>query len=326
LRQLGIKRRWMADLLERREVKLLRSKEYTDFRAHVALQRIATTDGKDWSFYEVGPKEEAPLILVHGTCGTADWFFFQLLSLQARGYHVISVTCPPYWTHDDWVTGFNHFRLHLNLKKIHIFGAYLGGFLALHYVCRFPEAVESLMLCNSFCDTTWFANNAPCLSMFPYLPDFYLKKYVLDNFRQGPFPANVADAVDFAVVQLEALSRQDLASRFTLNCVRSRFRSVNAFDENRIIIIDSVDDDMEPTPMRQQLYETLPNAKRAFMRNAGDFPFLSCPDEVTLHIQVHLRNWNSFPGRPSPTQKVIFISSRGNFVMLYLVLFRTKAF
>jgi hypothetical protein len=105
-------------LLERREVKLLRSKEYTEFRARVALQRVATTDGKDWAFYQVGPKEQPPLVLLHGTCGTADWFFFQLLSLQARGYHVISVTCPPYWTHDEWVTGFNHFRLHLNLRRV----------------------------------------------------------------------------------------------------------------------------------------------------------------------------------------------------------------
>lgn len=33
--------------------------------------------------------------------------------------------------------------------------------------------------------------------------------------------------------------------------------------------------------------ERYPGARRAYLKNGGDFPFLSRPDEVNLHLQVH---------------------------------------
>lgn len=33
-----------------------------------------------------------------------------------------------------------------------------------------------------------------------------------------------------------------------------------------------------------------PNARLAFLKNGGDFPYLSRDAEFTMHVQVHLRN------------------------------------
>lgn len=41
-----------------------------------------------------------------------------------------------------------------------------------------------------------------------------------------------------------------------------------------------------PQLLKDQLRERYPEARRAFLKSGGDFPFLSRPDEVNLHLQV----------------------------------------
>lgn len=41
-----------------------------------------------------------------------------------------------------------------------------------------------------------------------------------------------------------------------------------------------------PQQLKDQICERYPGARRAHLKNGGDFPFLSRPDEVNLHLQV----------------------------------------
>lgn len=41
-----------------------------------------------------------------------------------------------------------------------------------------------------------------------------------------------------------------------------------------------------PQQLKDQLSERYPGARRAQLKTGGDFPFLSRPDEVNLHLQV----------------------------------------
>lgn len=43
-----------------------------------------------------------------------------------------------------------------------------------------------------------------------------------------------------------------------------------------------------PLQLKDQLNERYSGARRAFLKTGGDFPFLSRPDEVNLHLQVIL--------------------------------------
>uniref|UniRef100_A0A8C9ILJ5 SPG21 abhydrolase domain containing, maspardin n=1 Tax=Piliocolobus tephrosceles TaxID=591936 RepID=A0A8C9ILJ5_9PRIM len=153
-------------------------------------------DSKIWSLYDAGPRSiRCPLIFLPPVSGTADVFFRQILALTGWGYRVIAV---------------------------HLFGASLGGFLAqkfAEYTHKSPR-VHSLILCNSFSDTsifnqTWTANS------FWLMPAFMLKKIVLGNFSSGPVDPMMADAIDFMVDRLESLGQSELASRLTLNCQNS---------------------------------------------------------------------------------------------------------
>ncbi|KAF8412380.1 hypothetical protein HHK36_000344 [Tetracentron sinense] len=41
--------------------------------------------------------------------------------------------------------------------------------------------------------------------------------------------------------------------------------------------------------LKDQVSEKYPEARRAYIKTGDDFPFLSRPDEVNLHLQLHLR-------------------------------------
>jgi len=112
-----------------------------------------------------------------------------------------------------------------------------GGFLAQKfgdYTHRCPR-VLSLILCNSFTDTSVFqyGDSAPFLWM---LPAIVLKKMVMGNFGSEKMDPDVADAVDFMVEKLESLSQSELASRLTLNC-SSSYVNVNKLQNYCITII-----------------------------------------------------------------------------------------
>uniref|UniRef100_A0A6I8RMX5 Maspardin n=1 Tax=Xenopus tropicalis TaxID=8364 RepID=A0A6I8RMX5_XENTR len=198
------------------------SPDYNWFRSTVPLKRIIVDDddSKVWSLYDAGPRSvRCPIICLPPVSGTADVFFHQILALTGWGYRVIALQYPVYWDHLEFCDGFRKLLDDLHLDKVHLFGASLGGFLAqkfAEYTHKSPR-VQSLILCNSFSDTsifnqTWTANS------FWLMPAFMLKKILLGNFSSGPVDPVMADAIDFMVDRLESLNQSELASRLTLNC------------------------------------------------------------------------------------------------------------
>jgi len=52
-------------------------------------------------------------------------------------------------------------------------------------------------------------------------------------------------------------------------------------------------------PLREALYHRYPEARRAFLKSGGDFPFLSRADEVNLHLLLHLKRVGAAHEGPS---------------------------
>lgn len=134
---------------------------YQSFRASIPQRKVVVdADGlKSWTLYDAGPKEiTCPLIFLPPVSGIADIFFQQITFLSKMGYRVISVEYPVYWSLREFVYGFFRLIEHLQLDKVHVFGASLGGFLIQKFAeltSRFPR-VQSFILCNSFADTAIF--------------------------------------------------------------------------------------------------------------------------------------------------------------------------
>ncbi|CAG5850747.1 unnamed protein product [Menidia menidia] len=298
------------------------SPDYNWFRSTVPLKRIIVDDddSKVWSLYDAGPKSiRCPIIFLPPVSGTAEVFFHQVLALTGWGYRVISVSsllanprspCPTldsssilfqlqypvYWDLTEFCDGFRKLLDHLQLDKVHLFGASLGGFLAQKFAeCTHKSPrVHSLILCNSFSDTsifnqTWTANR--CFYRFWLMPAFLLKKIVLGNFARGPMDPKMADAIDFMVDRLETLNQGELASRLTLNCQNS-YVEPHKIKDVAVTIIDVFDQSALSLEAKEEMYKLYPNARRAHLKTGGNFPYLCRSAEVNLYIQIHLRQFH----------------------------------
>ncbi|OBS82109.1 hypothetical protein A6R68_23900 [Neotoma lepida] len=171
---------------------------------HVIHIRIIVDDddSKIWSLYDAGPRSiRCPLIFLPPVSGTADVFFQQILALTGWGYRVIALQYPVYWDHLEFCDGFRKLLDHLQLDKVHLFGASLGGFLAqkfAEYTHKSPR-VHSLILCNAFMD--------------PMMADAI--DFMVDRIHLLQFHGTKYAAIDPSVVSAEELEVQK--SRLSLS-------------------------------------------------------------------------------------------------------------
>ncbi|KAL5541060.1 hypothetical protein UlMin_042633 [Ulmus minor] len=261
--------------------------DYIYFKSQVPLHKIPIGT-KQWRYYDFGPKEVPPLICLPGTAGTADVYYKQIMALSFKGYRIISVDIPRVWNHHEWIQAFEKFLDAIDVHHIHLYGTSLGGFLAQLFAQHRPRRVRSLILSNSFLETRSFSAAMPWAPIVGWTPSFLLKRYILTGIRDGPHEPFIADSVDFVVSQVETLSREDLASRLTLTVDAASVGSL-LLPDSLITIIDTNDYCAIPQQLKDQLSERYPEARRAYLKSGGDFPFLSRPDEVNLHLQLHLR-------------------------------------
>uniref|UniRef100_K3WHT2 Maspardin n=1 Tax=Globisporangium ultimum (strain ATCC 200006 / CBS 805.95 / DAOM BR144) TaxID=431595 RepID=K3WHT2_GLOUD len=231
------------------------------FLQQVARQRVTTYDGNTWEYYDCGKQStsgrnstmQLPLVCLPGTSGSARCFHLQMQTLAAKGYRVLAVQHPPVWTHDEWVHSFDRFLNALHLREIHVYGVSLGAYLAqglsLNYVA----------LCRN----------------------------ILENFpKESQRSLACVHAIDYMVDQVDKLSQKEVASRLTLNCLPCNPNAWTlSLPDEKITVIDSHDETSQPRQVRDQLLARYPNAKRAMLKNVGDFPFLSHPDDVAMHLQ-----------------------------------------
>lgn len=269
--------------------------DYLHFKGHVPLHHISI-GVRQWRYYDYGPKEVPPLVCLSGMAGTVDVFYKQILFLSMKGYRVIAADAPPVWSHQEWVNSFERFLDSMDIYHVHLYGTSLGGFLAQLFTQYRPRRVKSLVLSNTFLETRPFADKMPWSSLINWTPCFMLKRYILTGIQDGPHEPFIADSVDFVVNQIETLSREDLASRFTLNTTIASIGRL-LLPDSAITVMDTNDYCAIPQILKDQLGERYPGARRAFLKTGGDFPFLSRADEVNLHLQLHLRRVG-VEGRP----------------------------
>jgi len=269
-----------------------RSQEYQSFRSSVPLRKIIVDDDgeKTWGLYDAGPKSvRCPIMFLPPASGRADVFFKQLLALSSAGYRVIGCDYPVYWTLKEWCEGFRKLLDHLNLDKVHIYGASLGGFLGQKFAeyTHLAPRVQSMQLCNSFVDTHIFqqTSSAPTFWMMPAV---MLKKMVMGNFDKGVVDGEIADSIDFMVHSLDSLGQQELASRLKLNCMNA-YVEPHHLRDIPVTIMDVNDRCALSQSVKEEMYKCYPQAKRAHLKDGGNFPYMSRSAECNVYIQIHLR-------------------------------------
>lgn len=65
----------------------------------------------------------------------------------------------------------------------------------------------------------------------------------------------------------------------------------------------STDETVVTEEMRHFLHSIFPNSRFALLKYGGDWPYLSVPEEVNLHLIVHLRVHGLFPNDKIESKK-----------------------
>lgn len=293
------------------EEPLWESAEYRTFHQRVAQKQATFVTPQRASrtarYFDAGPAAGgaagAPLVLLPGLCGTAESFYAQLLHLGARGYRAVAVES------DDalgsvaaWVDALDGFLAFLGVGRVHLFGAQLGGFLAQMYAAARPHRVASLALCNTFCDTAPFADaSSVFVRACGLLPAALLRRRVSSALvtpaTEAPQPPAVRRAAAFMARAVEQQSFAALHSKYVLNCTPAAVPVLppsapllTAAEGRCVTVIYTADESASAPPGAvDDVLRHYPRARAAPVRGGGDFPYLACPDEVNLILEVHLK-------------------------------------
>lgn len=274
---------------------LTESPEYQSFRGSVPLKKVPAdpeNPDKYWQLYDCGPRDQTcPVVCLPPVSGTADVYFLQCLALSAKGYRVIAVESPPYWSIEEWCKGFRNLLTYLDLEKVHLLGSALGGFLAQKFAefTRPCPRVASLILCNTFTDTTIF-NFAESAQMFWLMPATVLRSIITAGLETAQMDISIGQSVDFMEERLSSLAQTELASRLALNC-HPNYVQPQQVNDLPVTIINVWDDSALSQQVKEDLYKCYPHAKLGHLKSGGNFPFLSRSDEFNLFILIHLRNF-----------------------------------
>lgn len=274
---------------------LAQSDEYREFRSSVPLKHIwvGKETHKEWQLYDVGPRSiKCPLLFLPPLSGSADVYFKQMLSLSARGLRVISVSYPVYWSVDDFCSGLLALLDHLELDSVHLFGTFLGAFLAQKFAERMYRytRVASLVLCQAFLDTAIF-NESNFSTFFWLVPGMVLKNKVLNGLlAQRSDDRTLTVSVDFMAEQVSALSRDQLASRLTLSSHHCRVQS-NWLQELPITLVYALDSSALSQEAVDETRAAYPQARLADLNTGGNYPFLTRAEELDVFVQVHIRQF-----------------------------------
>jgi maspardin len=279
--------------------------EYANFRAWVPrnVLSVGALNPQDWVYYDWGPRQFGePLLCLHAVVGSAESFHLQMLALAERGYRVIAPQLPVYWSVPDFCDGLHMFLDALHVRRVHMYAAGLGGFLALQFTARRPERVASVALTHAFLSTASVDHKVVYSpSVLRWLPDFLVRRAVRSLCPKGPAGLRIAEAAEFVIQNTMTASRDELASRLALMVTDSSVAERLRVPEDRMTLIDASELAPPPAaPASDEARQMLPDARRALLKSGGDFPYLASADEVTMHLVVHLRRNAAPPAEPRP--------------------------
>lgn len=292
---------------------------YKEFCSLYPLKKLSMPKNDSvWSYYDINIKNDNVIIFLHGVCGTAGCFFYQMHFLSKLKYRIISLQYPCYNYISDWIKNLCNILEYLNVKKAHFFASDLGGYLIQLYAKLYPTKVSSLILCNAYRRTEDFAAVASLRNiygkLYSFLPHIILKNIMLEDYIYASNYFNIdlkeKNALEFMSNELDIIPASDLGGRISLQLSSEIVDSIYVND-TAITLIQSFDN-MLPEKINEDMRRAYPKAKHALMKSGGIFPYLSRHEEVNLYISVHLRNNCSVQFAKEQIHMMTKINKRGD--------------
>lgn len=264
-------------------------------------------------YYEVlGEGNEETIIFIHGAPGLGDCrndikafstlaSEYQLVFLDMRGSGR-SEDVPPY-THEQWTADIDQLRIALNLKKIHILGGSYGGYLALEYAIRYPQAVKSVLLRDTAANNK---SNDDSINRALNANLDGLDEEKLKRLFEGKVESNEELKETFFKLQpLYTVKYEEDKVREKIDSIYYHYETHNyAFNQNKIsfditediksievpvLITVGIHDWITPVECSDLLSKNIRNNTYIKFENSGHSPHLEENDKFIQHVKEFLK-------------------------------------
>jgi pimeloyl-ACP methyl ester carboxylesterase len=240
-----------------------------------------TVEGLPTAYRRRGAGET--VVFLHGAGMTRMWLpFYDLL---ARRFDVIAPEHPgfgetplPPWLRglDDVVLHYHEFFRLLDLKRVHLIGFSLGGWIAAESAAFYPEMVKSLTLITPIGLRAGVSG--------PDLFELGPERIWTHLFNQHDKIADVAgeptlDEISFGYGEAIAIARLAWTPRYNIQLPR-RLNRVKA----PALIVRAADDRLIPDAIARKYEELLPNARSVIIPRSGHAAIVEEPEACAAAI------------------------------------------
>lgn len=253
--------------VDRTKVESLRN-----FRRSHPLKQISV-DGINWDYLVCGTGTET-IVFLHGMAGAYDIWWQQIDALKKQ-FHIISLTYPPVDRLEDLEKGLFAILDKEGVRKFYVVGTSLGGYFAQYLISRHPDRIHRAVLSNTFPPNDQIAKKNRIQGLLvPRLPEWLVMAIFRGNFEKSIYPTSGNDELTLAFLNeigYGRMNKAQLVGRYY--CVIEKFAPKSP--PFPVLIIESDNDPLIDSTLRQQLKSTYPNAKTYTFAGAGHFPYLN---------------------------------------------------
>jgi 3-oxoadipate enol-lactonase len=256
----------------------------------VAITEITSID---YDIHGEGP----PLILIGGL-GFGRWGFFKQIPALSR--HFRTITFDVRGERDleggvsDLVDDVVALLDHLRIRKAHVLGTSLGGFVAQELAIKRPDLVDRLVLvCTSYGGRGPEAMSPRALSDMIGLPSLSVERAVRRGLETATSEAYRAKHPE----EFERIVRWRTADSPSLSTYYEQMRAGARFDVSRdvgritspALVIHGAEDRYVPVANAAALAEAIPDAKLRVLDNAGHLVFIERFADVNREVVTFLK-------------------------------------
>jgi pimeloyl-ACP methyl ester carboxylesterase len=248
----------------------------------------------DYDIHGEGP----PLILIGGL-GFGRWAFFKQIPALSR--HFSTVTFDARRGERDLEDGVSDLAAdvvalmeHLNVRKAHVLGTSLGGFVAQELAIKRPDLVDGLVLvCTSYGRGGPETMSPWALSDMIGLPSLSVERAVRRGLETATSEAYRAEHPE----EFEKIVRWRLADSTSLSAYYEQMRAGARFDASRqvgsitspTLVVHGVEDRYVPIANAAALAEAIPGAKLRILDDAGHLVFIERFADVNREVVTFLK-------------------------------------
>ena len=255
---------------------------------------------------------EGPPLLLIGGLGFGRWAWFRQVPAFAR--HFRTITFDARGERDlkggvaDLAADAVAILEHLRVKKAHVLGTSLGGFVAQELALMRPDLVDRLVLvCTSYGRGGPETISPWALADMIGLPSLNAEKAVRKGLEAATSEAYRAEHPE----EFEQLVRWRLADSPSLSTYYQQMRAGARFDVSRdvghitspTLVIHGADDRYVPAANASALAEAIPGSRLRVLDDAGHLVFIERYADVNREVVTFLKSRESRERRETPRQE-----------------------